>query len=115
MDIQTEITEESVVLRLKGELVLAEGEALKRALVELASRDRSRIVMDLTELSFVDSSGLGIMLWAMKNMRQRGGDVRLFGLTKMVKEVFEITELRQAFKVFETEKQALASFAASQE
>jgi len=110
MDIQTEITEETVVMRLAGELTMSEGEALKKELVELASRDRTRIVMDLTGLNFIDSSGLGILLWAMKNMRQRDGDLRLFGLTKMVKEVFEITELRQAFKVFETEKDALASF-----
>ena len=114
MHIQTETKEHVVVIRLMDDLVLAEGEELKKALVDLASQSRTKIVIDMTGAKFVDSSGLGILLWAMKNMRQRGGDVRLFGLSKMVRDIFEITELRQAFQVFETERQALASYAADE-
>lgn len=114
MHIQTETKEQAVVIRLMDDLVMGEGEDLKKALVGLASKNCTKIVIDMAGAKFVDSSGLGILLWAMKNMRQRGGDVRLCGLTKMVEDVFEITELRQAFQVFETERQAIASYAADE-
>lgn len=61
-----------------------------------------RILVNLEEVSFVDSSGLGALVAALKSARSVGGDLYLCGLNKQVKMVFELTSMDRAFEIYET-------------
>ena len=76
----------------------------------LVGDGNSHIVVDLTPLNFIDSSGLGALVTALKAARQAGGDVRLCGLTAPVKSIFELTRLYRVFDIFENRSEAVASF-----
>jgi len=115
MEIKTDQKGDVLVVRAKGELTMTSEQELRRAFVESASQNQTKLVIDMGGVDFVDSSGLGVLIWGMKNMRQRGGDVRLFGLTKLVEDVFKITQLKLAFQTFDTEREALANFETKKE
>ena len=70
----------------------------------------SKVVIDLSSVTFIDSSGLGVLLTALKAARGVGGDVRLTGLTPPVRTIFELTRLFQVFATFPTVEQAIQSF-----
>jgi len=76
----------------------------------LVGDGNSRIVVDLTPLNFIDSSGLGALVTALKAARQAGGDVRLCGMSAPVKSIFELTRLYRVFDIFENRSEAVASF-----
>ena len=109
MDIQTETKGDTTLVRLAGKLSSQEEEAFKLVIVGLAAQGKVKVVLDMSQVTFVDSRGLGILIWAMKNMRQRGGDVSIFGITKPVMELFELTQLHLAFRIYATEDRALKS------
>ncbi len=110
MAIEVEHKEGVTVVRLQHELTLGlEGE-FKDALVELASKNNVNVVLDMTRVDFVDSAGLGMLIWALKNMRQRKGDVRVFGVAKQVMALFDITNMDRVFQMFDSEDDAVASF-----
>ena len=110
MSIRTEAKGNAVVVRLTDQLTMGREGEFKEVLVDLAASNRVKIVLDMTGVAFMDSAGLGMLIWALKNMRQRKGDVRVFGLGQMVKDLFQITNMDQAFRVFGSEDEATASF-----
>lgn len=76
----------------------------------LLDRNDSRIVLDLDKVRFVDSAGLGQLIAWKKRAAQLGGDVRLLRPQQRVRDVFELTALTKAFRIFDAEEEALASF-----
>ena len=68
------------------------------------------LAVDLSGVTFVDSMALATLAGAMKRCRQKGGDLRIFGLQQAVRIIFELTRMNRAFQVFETEAEAVASF-----
>ena len=81
------------VLTLKGRLNMASAPALREAASALVDDGRSRVAVDLREVSFLDSSGLGALIGAMKGARAAGGDLRLVGPTEQVQMVLKLTNL----------------------
>ena len=78
---------------------------------EIASAEnKDQVAVDMTKVGFMDSTVIGVLVWGMKNLREVGGDYRLFGLTDAVAKLFAITRLDQAFRIFPTEGEAVASF-----
>jgi anti-sigma B factor antagonist len=65
------------------------------------------IVLDLSEVDFVDSAGLGVMVELLKRVSERGGDVRLAGLQKQARIVFEITRAYKIFAIYDSVEMAL--------
>ena len=68
------------------------------------------IILDLSQLTFVDSSGLGAFLFCLKRLNQKNGDLNLCGVTKPVRILFELVRLHQIIDIFDTREEALASF-----
>ncbi len=99
------------VVRMPKELTLGVGDEFKSTLVDLASSNQVKVVLDMTRLEFVDSAGLGLLIWALKNFRQRKGDVRVFGTQPSVYQLFDITNMDRVFLMFDNEEDALQSFA----
>lgn len=69
-----------------------------------------RVAVDLSDVNFIDSSGIGALVLGMKRCRAQGGDVRLFGLRQPVQIIFELTRLDRAFEIYASRDAALAAF-----
>lgn len=70
------------------------------------------VIMDLTDVNFVDSSALAVMVRAMKHCRERGGELILCGLRQPVRIIFELTRMDKAFRIFDTLAEARTAAAA---
>lgn len=70
----------------------------------------ARIVLDVEQLRFVDSSGLGSMMLCMRRLKASGGDLKLCGLSKSVMALFELVRMNRVFEIFPTRAEAIASF-----
>ncbi|MEI6149764.1 MAG: STAS domain-containing protein [bacterium] len=75
-----------------------------------AAPEIRNVVMDLANVEFMDSSGLGALIALLKRVADRGGDLRLCGIQKKVRLVFEITRAHRVFEILDTQDGAVASF-----
>ena len=73
-------------------------------------KSSSRVVFDLSNLRFVDNSGLGFMLTALEELNSRGGQLKLSGMTKTVRIPFESVRLHRLFDIFPTKEEAIKAF-----
>ena len=76
----------------------------------LLTKGRKRLVLDLAEVSYIDSAGLGTLVAAYTSTRNEGGDIRLASVTKRFDELLNITKLVTIFSVYDTVDDALKSF-----
>jgi len=70
----------------------------------------TRVAMDFQRLQFVDSSGLGVLLSCLRDLHGRGGDLRLFGMTRPVRSLFELVRMHRVFEIYNTREEAVRSF-----
>jgi len=95
-----------------GRITLGEGASTFRDTIrDLASSGHKRILLNLGEVSYIDSSGIGEMVSGFTTVANQGGVVKLLNLTKRVKDLLQITKLYTVFEVFEDEATAVRSFA----
>jgi anti-sigma B factor antagonist len=87
------------VVRVAGELDVLGVPLLREGLKSLAEQGIHRVIVDLAELDFVDSTGLGVLIGGLKRMRESDGDLVLKDLRPRVARVFEIAGLDQVFTV----------------
>ncbi|MDE3187903.1 MAG: STAS domain-containing protein [Acidobacteriota bacterium] len=69
-----------------------------------------KVVIDLSAVRFVDSSGLGAMLSCLRQMTAKGGDLKLSGMSKQVRATFELVRMHRIFDIFDTSEAAIAAF-----
>ncbi len=102
------------ILTLRGRLVLEDAELPLGDLVDrLLLQHRLKLVLDLRDVTYIDSAGLGLLVSKYVGVRRRGGDLRLVHLTARSQHLFEITKLAAVFDTFDSEAEAVESFAAS--
>lgn len=71
---------------------------------------QKKLVLDLTQLRFVDSSGLGAMLSCLRQLTGKGGDLKLCCMSKQVRSLFELVRMHRIFDIYDTKQQALQAF-----
>ena len=99
------------ILALAGKLTLGEGERLLKGKISSVVRGEPRqLLLDLSEVPYVDSAGLGELVRTYTAVNRNGGQLKLLGLAKRIKDVFALTKLLTVFEIFETEQEALDSF-----
>jgi anti-sigma B factor antagonist len=101
------------VLSFSDTLNAATTAALRQQLKELIESGRSRLVMDMARVRFVDSSGLSVFVVALKAARAAGGDVVLLKLTPEVRSIVELTRLHRVFEIFDDADAAIAKLSKS--
>jgi len=84
---------EWVVLKLSGEIDMATGPQLRQKIVQRVQDGQANLIVDLSEVDFIDSTGLGVLIGGLKRTRSHGGDLRCVGLTEPLKEMFKLTGL----------------------
>ena len=117
MDSKLTITERQsgdvVVLTLAGQMVLDDGDLLfYRKIAELTGRGLVKVIVDLGGVTYIDSSGVGMLAAKLKHLRERGGDMRLLNLTRGSQRLFGMLKLLIVFETFDDEAAALRSFVA---
>ena len=103
-----------VVIDAVGRITLGEGASTFRDKVrELAASGHKKLLLNLAEVSYIDSSGIGELVSGFTTVTNQGGAVKLLNLTKRVRDLLQITKLYTVFDVFDDEAKAIQSFAGS--
>ncbi len=110
MDLRLDLAEQSgwAVLSVGGEVDVATAPRLRERLLTLVNDRSYRIVVDLTAVDFIDSTGLGVLIGALKRVRTHEGDLRLVCSEPRILKVFEITGLDQVFALRPTIESAVS-------
>ena len=105
MDLSITVTENgaSRTVRLEGTCDLATAPDLRNALQPLLPPGVQEVIVDVSELEFIDSTGLGVILGAMRRLREGGGALRIAGATGSVRRVLEITDLDKVIPLVDAE------------
>ena len=77
---------------------------------EIAGEGHKALLLDLAEVTYVDSSGLGALVAGYNSLKSKGGSVALFQTPRRVRELIEMSGLTAIFRIFETEQEAVAGF-----
>lgn len=103
------------ILDINGRIVLGKETALLRDTIRnLITQGRKSILLNLNEVPYIDSIGIGELASAFIAVRREGGDLKLLNLTKKVRDMVEVVKLGTIFELFEDEAAALKSFAREQ-
>ena len=99
-----------IVVYLNGAIFFGEESASLRLLVKSSLNKSHQIVLDLGEVTYIDSGGLGTLVGLYASARKLGGDIKLARLGRRAREVLQITKLVTLFEVFDKAEDAVASF-----
>jgi anti-sigma B factor antagonist len=100
------------VIDVAGRITLGEGSsAIRETMRDLSAKGNKKILLNLSEVAYIDSTGIGELVAGFTTVANDGGTVKLLGLTKRVKDVLLVTKLYTIFEVFEDEAEAVRSFA----
>jgi anti-sigma B factor antagonist len=103
-----------VVLDIKGRVQLGDGdEMLKDKVNSLLNQGRKKIVLNLAEVPYIDSAGLGEVVRTFTTVSRQGGSLKLLNLTKRITDLLAITKLLTVFDTYDSEQDAVQSFSAS--
>lgn len=100
LDIKKHVSGDLCELTLAGEIDVYTAPSLKKELVELIEGGCSNVIVDLEGVAFIDSSGLGVLVSALRRARERDGSVRIVCSRDGVLKVFRITGLDKVFPIF---------------
>jgi anti-sigma B factor antagonist len=104
--IEHPIDGERHVLAVRGEIDLFTAPELKQVLAESIESGRIRIIVDLTDTTFLDSTALGVLIGAVKRLRSRDGALAIVNVDENIAKTFEITGLDQIFTIVPTREEA---------
>ena len=111
MKLSTRQVDGVIIVDCSGRITLGEGSVTMRDTVrELLSKGNKKIVLNLGEVNYIDSSGIGELVSAFTSVRNQGGDLKLLNLTKKVHDLLQITKLYTVFDVKDDEATAVAAF-----
>lgn len=110
MSVKTESKNGIIVCRVEGEIDINSSPDFKKAFDKLISGKTPRIVINLSKVTYVDSSGLATLVEIFKNMKSYGGKMRLASLSPKIRSLFEITKLEKLFEIMASEEDAMATF-----
>ena len=112
MKIKTRQVDGITVMDCSGRITLGEGSVqLRDAVRDLLAKGSKQILLNLGDVTYIDSSGIGELVSAFTTVRNQGGDLKLLNLTKKVHDLLQITKLYTVFDVKDDEASAVASFA----
>ncbi len=107
----TRLIEGVTIVHISGRIELGEGSAAIRELVrDLLDKGRKKILFDLGDVDYIDSSGLGSLVSGFTSVRNDGGELKLLNLSRRVHDLLQMTKLYTVFDVMDDETAAIKSF-----
>lgn len=113
MQIEERIVDDVTILDLKGKMTLGEGdELLKDKINSLVSQGHKKLLMNLADVPYIDSAGLGEIVRTYTSISRQGGKLKLLNTSKRIYDLLVITKLVTIFDSYDSEDEAIRSFAA---
>lgn len=111
MKVKTRQVDGITILDLSGRITLGEGSVTLRDTVrDVLAKGSNKVLLNLAEISYIDSSGIGELVSAYTTVKNAGGELKLLNLTKKVEDLLQITKLYTVFDIKDDEAAAVASF-----
>ncbi len=111
MKIVERLVGDVVILDLQGKILIGEGDdQLREAVTKLADSGKTKILLNLAEVPYVDSAGLGEVVRCYTTVSRKGGKLKLLNLTKKIQDLLAITKLLTVFETYDSEDEAVKSF-----
>ena len=99
------------LVEVSGRITLGEGSAVLREMIrDLLDKGQKRIILNLGDVNYIDSSGIGELVSAFTSVKKQGGELKLLHLTRKVHDLLQITKLYTVFDVYSDEQTAIQSF-----
>lgn len=113
MQIEERVVDDVTILDLKGKMTLGEGdEMLKDKINSLVSQGHKKLLLNLEAVPYIDSAGLGEIVRTYTSISRQGGKMKLLNVSKRIYDLLVITKLVTIFDSYESEEDAVRSFAA---
>ena len=111
MKLSTRTVDAVTIVDLGGKLILGEDtEQLRTRMREVIQSGAKKILLNMGNVNYIDSSGVGELVRAYASAGSQGGQLKLLGLTKKIHDLLTVTKLLTVFETYENEKQAMESF-----
>ena len=110
MQLSTQIVENVTIVAVPGETLDASNAKDFKGIVAPLLGPGARLVLDLGKLKFVDSSGLGALLSCLRQLNGMGGDLKLCGMAKPIRALFELVRMHRVFDIYNSREDAVRSF-----
>ena len=111
LKLNTREVKDILIIDLSGKLTMGEAvAAIRDEIHDEVSQGARKVLLNLAEVSYIDSAGLGELTAAYSSIKNRGGQLKLLNLTKRVHDLMQITKLSTVFELHDDEKTAIASF-----
>jgi anti-sigma B factor antagonist len=111
MKLITRLIDGVTIVHISGRIELGEGSAAVRDLVrDLLGKGRKKILLNLGDVDYIDSAGLGSLVSAFTSVRKEGGELKLLYLTKKVHDLLQMTKLYTVFDIVDDETAGIKSF-----
>ncbi len=111
MKAATRQVNEVTIVDLSGQIKLGEGASVLRDTVkDLLAKGQKKILLNMGDINYIDSSGIGELISAFASVRKQDGELKLLRLTKKVHDLLQITKLYTVFEVLDDEPVAIAAF-----
>lgn len=110
MNINEERLNDVLVCMLEGQIKMDNSPELRKAFDNLVKREEKKIILDFSQVSYIDSSGLATLIEMFQRLKKIGGRLRFSNMNQKVMSVFEITRLNEFFEIFQTREMALKDF-----
>jgi anti-sigma B factor antagonist len=112
MEIHTRTVGDVHILDFIGKITLGEAtKTMRHTISDLLENGGSKIVLNMTDVNYIDSSGIGELVRTFTTVTNEGKQLKLLNLTKKIRELLVITKLLTVFQVYDNEQVAVASFA----
>jgi anti-sigma B factor antagonist len=115
MDLSERVIGDVTIIDVSGKVTLGEGgdAMLTDKLRSIVQQGKKKLLLNLADVTYVDSAGLGAIVHAYATVKNQGGKLKLLNVTKRIKDLLSITKLLMVFDTFDSEPEAVTSFSAS--
>ncbi|MGQ9632186.1 MAG: STAS domain-containing protein [bacterium] len=98
------------ILDVDGEVDVYYSSAIEEKIKDLIKQGRKKVIVDLSKVTYMDSSGLGVLVGSLKNLRKVGGSLKIAEINPAIANIFEITKLDSFFDIYKTLDEAKGTF-----
>lgn len=109
LDVETSNVERGSVVTLRGEIDVYTAPRLREAITELVDDDATNIVLDMQQVDFLDSTGLGVLVGGLKRAKTKDGTLAIVATQQKILKIFDITGLNKVFPMYGSVEEALAA------
>jgi len=110
MEINRRESGDIVIFDINGEIDLYNAPEIKEKIKEEMNKGKVNIIINLDKVSYIDSSGIGVLISSLSNLKKVGGALKLINVYASVRKVFELTKLTSFFDIYDSESDAIAAF-----